>query len=83
MLHYLYRWNYVFYFIVTHSSVPSSMVETIIVPIVGNKYGNISDNNNYRSTVTVLAIIISKLFESANLLKFEIFLDACPNQCSF
>ena len=49
------------------------MIETIIVPIVKNKCGNLSDNNNYRPIA--LATIISKLFESAILHQCEMFLD--------
>ena len=48
------------------------MIETIIVPIVKNKCGNLSDSNNYRPIA--LATITSKLFESAILLKCEMFL---------
>ena len=57
------------------------MIETIIVPIVKNKCGNLSDSNNCRPIA--LATIISKLFESAILLKCEMFLDTCPNQFGF
>ena len=57
------------------------MIETIIVPIVKNKCGNLSDSNNYRPIA--LATIMSKLFESAMLLKYEMFLDTCRNQFSF
>ena len=57
------------------------MIETITVPIVKNKCGNLSDSNNYRPIA--LATIISKLFESAILLKCEMFLDTCPNQFGF
>ena len=57
------------------------MTETIIVLIVKNKFENISDNNNYRPIA--LATIMSKLFESAILLKCEMFLDTCPNQFGF
>ena len=51
------------------------MIETIIVPIVKHKCGNLSDSNNYRPIA--LATIISKLFESAILLKCKMFLDTC------
>ena len=65
----------------THCYLPLSMIETSIVPIVKNKCGNLSDSNNYRPIA--LATIISKLFESAILLKCEMFLDTCPNQFGF
>ena len=65
----------------THCYLPLLMIETIIVPNVKNKCGNLSDSNNYRPIA--LATIISKLFESAILLKCEMFLDTCPNQFGF
>ena len=40
----------------THCYLPLSMIETIIVPIVKNKCGNLSDSNNYR--LIALATII-------------------------
>ena len=61
--------------------MPSSIIETIIVPIVKNKCENLSDSNNYGPIA--LATIMSKLFKSAILLKFEMFLDTCHNQFSF
>ena len=48
------------------------MIETIIVPNVKNKCGNLSDTKNYRQIA--LETITSKLFESAILLKGEMFL---------
>ena len=60
----------------THSSMPSSMIETIIVPIVKIQWGNFSDSNNYRPIA--LATIMSKFFVSAILLKCEMFLDTWP-----
>ena len=54
------------------------MIETIIIPIVKNPRGYLSDSNNYRPIE--LATIMSKLFESVILLKCEMFLDTCPNQ---
>ena len=61
--------------------MPSSIIKTIIVPIVKNKCTNVSDSNNYRPIA--LATIMFKLFESAILLKSEVFLDTCPNQFGF
>ena len=37
-----------FTLIFTHSYLPSSMIETIIVPIVKDMCGHLSDSNNYR-----------------------------------
>ena len=70
-----------FTLIFTHSYMPSSVIETIIVHIVQNKCGNVNDSKNYRPIA--LATIMSKLFESAILLKCEMFLDTCPNQFDF
>ena len=53
------------------------MIETIIVPIVKNKCGHLSDSNNCRPTA--LATIMSKLFESAILIKCEMSLDRTHN----
>ena len=65
----------------THSYLSATMIETIIVPIVKNKCGNLCDSNNYRPIA--LATLMSKLFESVILLKCETFLETCPNQFGF
>ena len=39
---------------------------------------NLCDSNSYRPIV--LATIMSKLFESVMLLKYETFLETCPNK---
>ena len=65
----------------THSYLRVPMIETIIVPIVKNKCGNLCDSNNYRSIV--LATLMSKLSDSVILLKCETFLETCPNQFGF
>ena len=44
----------------THSYMFLSMIETIILPNVKNKCGNLSDSNNYRSIA--LATMMPKLF---------------------
>ena len=36
----------------THGYLPKSLMETIIVPIVKNKCGNLSNSNDYRSIAT-------------------------------
>ena len=45
-----------------HVFLPDAMIITIIAPIIKNKAGDLSDNNNYRHIA--LATIASKLFES-------------------
>ena len=52
----------------------SSMNEIFRVPIIKNKCRTLFDSNNYRPIA--LATIMSKLFESALLLKCEMFLVA-------
>ena len=53
-------------------------METTIVPIIKNKCGNLVDSNNYMPIV--IATILSKLFESVILYKWEEFLYTCDNQ---
>ena len=57
------------------------MIETIIILIVKNNFGNLSDSNNYRPIAPVT--IMSNLLESAILLKCEMFLYTCSNQFAF
>ena len=45
-LHILLFMCFTLFFI--HSYLPAPMIETIIVPIVKNKRGNLCDSNNYR-----------------------------------
>jgi len=65
----------------SHGYLPPSMIETIIVPIVKNRCGKLSDSNNYRPIA--LATIISKVFESVILLKCQQFLNSSDNQFGF
>ena len=57
------------------------MLITIIAPIIKNKAGDLSDNNNYRPIA--LATIASKLFESLILSRVSTFLSTCVNQFGF
>ena len=43
----------------SHGYLPPKLIETTIVPIIKNKFGNISSSSNYRPIA--LATIISKL----------------------
>ena len=57
------------------------MMTTIIAPIIKNKSGDLSDNNNYRPIA--LATIASKLVESLILSRATPFLITCDNQFGF
>ena len=46
---------------VKHSYMPQSMINSIIVPLVKNRCGNLTDKNNYRPIA--LSSITSKVFE--------------------
>ena len=52
----------VFNLCLSHGYLPPVMIETTIVPIVKNKYGNITDSNNYRPIA--LETTVSILLES-------------------
>ena len=57
------------------------MMVTIIAPIIKNKSGDLSDNNNYRPIA--LAIVASKLLESLILSRATPFLTTCADQFGF
>ena len=65
----------------THCHISQPLIETTIVPIIRNKAGDLSSGNNYRSMA--LANVISKVFESLNLLHCEQFLTTDDNQFGF
>ena len=64
-----------------HGYMPPDMIKTTIVPIVKNKYGNLSKTSNYRPIA--LATSISKVFESVILLKCEEYLFTSSNQFGY
>ena len=57
------------------------MINSIIVPLVKNKCGNLTDKNNYR--LIVLSSITSKVFEHLILLRLEEYLWTTDNQFGF
>ena len=57
------------------------MTETVIVPIVKNKSGNLSDSNNYR--LFALAKIVSKMLMFVLFLKCVEYLSTSDNQFGF
>lgn len=65
----------------SHGFIPKSMMDTVIVPIVKNNCGKLSDINNYRPIA--LANISSKIFENILLCRCEQFLHVTDNQFGF
>ena len=61
--------------------MPQSMINSIIVPFVINKCGNLTDKNNYRPTA--LSSITSKVFEHIILLLLREYLWTTDNQFGF
>ena len=64
-----------------HAYMPVSMLNSVIVPIVKNKCGNLSDKNNYRPIA--LSSITSKVFEHVILTRMESYLWTNDNQFGF
>ena len=65
-----------------HSFLPDAMMITIIAPIIKNKAGDLSDNNNYRPIA--LTPTASQSFESLILsMGFYFFLAICVNKFGF
>ena len=58
--------------------MPSSMIKSIIVPLVKNKCGNLADKNNYRPIAS--SSISSKVFEHVILFCMEDYLWTNDNQ---
>ena len=65
----------------SHGYLPSALIKTTIIPIVKNKFGNLSDSNSY--IPIAIATITSKLIESVLLLKCSDYLTTCDNQFRF
>ena len=64
-----------------HSYMPQSMINSIIVPLVKNRCGNLTDKNNYRPIA--LSSITSIVFEHIILLRLEEYLWTTDNQFGF
>ena len=64
-----------------HSYMPQSMINSIIVPLVKNRCGNLTDKTNYRPIA--LSSITSKVFEHIILLRLEEYLWTTDNQFGF
>ena len=64
-----------------HSYLPVSMLDSVVVPLVKNKNGDLSDKNNYRPIA--LSSTISKVFEDIILHRLEEYLWTTDNQFGF
>ena len=64
-----------------HCYLPSSMLDSVIVPLVKNRNSDLSDKNNYRPIA--LSSTISKVFENVILYRLEEYLWTTDNQFGF
>ena len=64
-----------------HCYMPQSMINSVIVPLVKNKSGDLTDKNNYRPIA--LSSIASKVFEHIIILRLEEYLWNNDNQFGF
>ena len=51
-----------------HCYMPQSMINSVIVPLVKNKSGDLTDKNNYRPIA--LSSIASKVFEHISVVPY-------------
>ena len=61
-----------------HCYLPVSMLDSVLVSLVKNKNGDLSDKNNYRPIA--LSSTISKVFENVILHRIEEYLSTTNNQ---
>ena len=66
---------------VTHGYLPEKLLDVVVVPIVKNRCGNVSDKSNYRPIA--LSNVLSKLFEKLLLKKIDGSLSTSDNQFRF
>ena len=55
-----------------HSYLPPPMLDSVIIPLVKNKFGDLSDKNNYRPIA--ISCIMPKVFENIILHRIEDYL---------
>lgn len=65
----------------THSYIPSQMMKVVLIPLVKNKNGDITDNRNYRPIA--IATATSKILERCILTKCDTVLQSGDNQFGF
>jgi Reverse transcriptase (RNA-dependent DNA polymerase) len=64
-----------------HGYVPNQFGRGIIIPLVKDKHGDLTNSNNYRAIT--ISPVISKIFESCLLTKYESFLASNDLQLGF
>ena len=70
-----------FNLLMKHGCVPSQFGQGIVIPLVKDKHGNLSDSDNYRG-ITV-SCVISKLFEHCLMNKYGLYLYSSDLQFGF
>ena len=66
---------------IVHGYMCKSMMDTVLIPIIKDKKGDISTKDNYRPIA--IATVFSKLFEVIILSKYECYLSTTSNQFGF
>ena len=61
-----------------HSYLPSAMLDSVIIPLVENMCGDLSDISNYKPIA--IYCIVSKIFENVIVLRIEKYLWSTGNQ---
>ena len=64
-----------------HCYLPIGMLNSVIVPLVKNKNGDLSDRNNYRPIA--LSSTVSKVFENVIINRLEEYLWTSDNQFGY
>ena len=67
--------------VICHGYIPIGLMETVIIPIVKDKKGDIGSKNNYR--LIALTSILSKIFEILILTRYQSMLKTADNQFGF
>ena len=66
---------------IVHGFVPLSFIDTLIIPLVKDRKGDIGSNDNYRPIA--LTNVVSKVLESVIFDKYKTLLETTPNQFVF
>lgn len=66
---------------IIHGHIPGKVLETILVPIIKDKKGIVTDKENYRPIA--IATVASKIIEVLILNKYEYYITSSENQFGF